>query len=111
LTFATIADTAAWSTETILDDGDDFFLNQTFYILFLQRYTSFVKPKNRLHRPKSSPWWFFCTLYSALAPRYTVTPQRNLKYLAVIISKTNIITIYKLPFNAKTAGRREHNTF
>ena len=32
-----------------------FFLNQTFLTVFFRAYTSFVKPKNRLHRPKSSP--------------------------------------------------------
>ena len=47
-----------------------FRLNQTFCIIFLQAYGSFVKRKNRLHRPKSSPSSKIVSLFLLCAPKH-----------------------------------------
>ena len=47
-----------------------FWLNQTFCIIFLQAYGSFVKRKNRLHRPKSSPSSKIVSLFLLCAPKH-----------------------------------------
>jgi hypothetical protein len=68
-----------------------FWLNQTFSTLFLPAHASFVKPKNRLHGPKSSSWWFF---FLFLHADYTDTPQMHDFSKLPILSGNNIKKLY-----------------